>query len=81
MMEADNTNRLEYIAKKYGRVTLLLLIVFFVIFTFSGVRPSINVDGSEFGSSRSGTSVAIQGSKHVNPHISSEYWTSNKFDF
>lgn len=80
-MEAENTQTLEHIAKKYGRVTLILAILFFVILAFSGVRPSINVDGSEFGSSRSGTSVAIQGSKHVNPHISSEYWTSNKFDF
>lgn len=79
-LEEENKSGANYLVRKYGRVTLILSVLLVAILTLTGNTPDISIGEVSFGSS-SGQSVAIQGSKHVNPPVDSEYWTSSKFDF
>ncbi|MDC7243868.1 MAG: hypothetical protein PQJ44_08145 [Sphaerochaetaceae bacterium] len=79
-LEEENRSDLNYYLRKYGRVTLIASVLLLAILTITGNTPDIGIGSVSFGS-KTNSSVAIQGSKHVNPPLHSEYWTSNKFDF
>lgn len=82
-LEHEEDKRLErnYLIRKYGRISIILSALLLVFLIFTGNTPGISLSTVSFGSNGSKKDVAIQGSKHVNPPIHSEYWTSNKFDF
>lgn len=76
----DQESRLNYLIRKYGRVTLILTFFMLLLLEFTGVRSDMTSSIQAFASSGE-SPVAIQGSKKVNPPITSEYWTSSKFNF
>lgn len=78
-LEEENKSGLNYKIRKYGRVSVILTILTVSILVATGNTPDIGIGTISFSSSDE--SVAIQGSKHVNPPVHSEYWTSSKFDF
>lgn len=83
MMEINNEqseSRLNYLLRKYGRVSIILAVLLMAILGFTGLTPNISIGAVSFDSN-SNKNAAIQGSKHVNPPVKSEYWTSSKFNF
>jgi hypothetical protein len=70
-----DTQYLEKLIRKYGRVTSIILACFIVYLLLQQKRQM------NFGASMEvvDSTVVIRGSEHVTP--SDGYWTSNQFNF
>lgn len=77
----EEKSGLNYLVRKYGRVSIIAIIFFLSIFFSLGGSVKLDISEVSYGSSARGKDVAIQGSKKVNPPITSEYWTGSKFNF
>ncbi len=76
----EEKSGLNYLARKYGRIGIIISIFVFSIFISLSDGMKLNLSGAKYGSGED-KNVAIRGSKKVNPSTTSEYWTSSKFDF